>query len=35
MTYFNDSYTMTGPSGSVTISNQDIAWKGDKNKIKI
>jgi hypothetical protein len=35
MTYFNDSYTMTGPSGSVSISNQDIAWKGDKSKIKI
>ena len=30
--YFNDTYTMTGPLGTVDIDDTDIAWKSDIDK---
>lgn len=35
LTVFNDTFTLSGPSGNVPISSNDIAWKGDVKKIKI
>ena len=35
LTVFNDTFTLDGPGGNVPISSNDIAWKGDIEKIKI